>query len=573
MKTFFKHFSPLFHAATAIVGINTTSLAAITGDEIEVGGNPKGIATFESVGLYLKYSGDLNSNAKCDVEYRPSGLTGSEWKQGFTLWNDRKNKEFRGSLVQLKPGTEYDIRLKCVDPDGGNSTRDLKVQTWSEELKVARTVRLESNLDRTFTITQGGSKESGYVLYEAASGGTVIDVANQHKFCVVVTAPFVIVRGLTLKNGQQGGVDIKAPDVVVERCDISGWGRVNEGKWGIKDGAIQAKGDSVKRIVLQRNAIHHPRADTNTWEEPRKKGNKREPKHPLGPQGVDFINTGGNHVIRYNHIYSDAEHYYNDGIGGATNNSYDGFPHRDSDIHGNIVENCWDDGIEAEGGNINVRIWGNYVNQTYQAIATRGNSMGPIYIWRNVYGKSERAPGKSGGYFLKAGYNKAEFGDSGNFVFHNTVLQPGGSSALVKGPIVNMTTRNNIFDGKTSYSVVPRKKDSLTTANSFDFDLISGEVVIRGEDVEKHLKNALRGKPVYATGSGYDPRRQLGIFHLAPGTRGHDSAIRIPNFNDEYAGTAPDMGAHEYGFTPMEFGPNAQQSFSRPAMGLNASAY
>jgi hypothetical protein len=33
----------------------------------------------------------------------------------------------------------------------------------------------------------------------------------------------------------------------------------------------------------------------------------------------------------------------------------------------------WDDGIEAEGANENVRIWGNYIDKTAIGIATDGH--------------------------------------------------------------------------------------------------------------------------------------------------------------------------------------------------------
>ena len=48
-------------------------------------------------------------------------------------------------------------------------------------------------------------------------------------------------------------------------------------------------------------------------------------------------------------------------MGEGENFSSVGFPHADTDIYGNIIMNCWDDGIESEGGNRNVRIWGNYM--------------------------------------------------------------------------------------------------------------------------------------------------------------------------------------------------------------------
>ena len=85
--------------------------------------------------------------------------------------------------------------------------------------------------------------------------------------------------------------------------------------------------------------------------------------HTPGPQCISLFNTAGNHVIRYNECFSDLEHMYNDVIGGGSNGSFRGSPGPDSDIYGNLVSHCWDDGLEVEGGSRNVRVWGNYITQ------------------------------------------------------------------------------------------------------------------------------------------------------------------------------------------------------------------
>ena len=64
-------------------------------------------------------------------------------------------------------------------------------------------------------------------------------------------------------------------------------------------------------------------------------------------------------MIRYNEIWSTEDHGFNDAIGGGSNYTLEGSPNRDSDIYGNLIDG-WDDAIESEGANMNVRIWGNY---------------------------------------------------------------------------------------------------------------------------------------------------------------------------------------------------------------------
>ena len=65
--------------------------------------------------------------------------------------------------------------------------------------------------------------------------------------------------------------------------------------------------------------------------------------------------------------------------------------------------------------------------------------------------------------------------------------------------------------------------------------------------------------PVYAAGHG--PAEAIaGRYQLAPTSPGFDAGKPIPNFNDGFTGQAPDIGAHESGAPPMEFGVGAYQS-------------
>ena len=162
--------------------------------------------------------------------------------------------------------------------------------------------------------------------------------------------------------------------------------------------AVCTKAWQMERIIVQRNRIHHPRYGANSWSW----------GHPAGPQAITYSHCGGNHVIRYNEIYSEDQHYFNDAIGGEDNFSAIGFPNADTDIYGNRISHAWDDGIEAEGGNRNVRIWGNYLDLTATGVASTVTHFGPLYVFRNVYHRSrklsERAPDADDrGPFAKAG--------------------------------------------------------------------------------------------------------------------------------------------------------------------------
>jgi len=99
--------------------------------------------------------------------------------------------------------------------------------------------------------------------------------------------------------------------------------------------------------------------------------------------------------------------------------------------------------------------------------------------------------------------------------------------------------------------------DSQT--NSFDYDLYNGTLK---EVHEGAQRNGIRAVPIYAAGHGPAGGR-AGRYQLAPGSPGHDAGKRIPNFNDRFSGAGPDIGAHESGSRPMQFGVDAHQATAK----------
>jgi len=347
--------------------------------------------------------------------------------------------------------------------------------------------------------------------------------------------------------------------VVIERCDISGWGRVDKDGWGIDyDSAIYSKSQPLTRVIIQRNRMHDPRSNSNSWQEFREGG---ERYHPKGPQGICFFDSAGNHVLRYNEFTTDDNHYCNDIFGGGNNRSLRGFPGADSDVYGNRIEGCWDDGLEMEGGGCNVRVWGNCIDRTFVKIAIAGLSVGPIYVFRNVAGSSRLGHTSwRGEPFLKMG-GAPLTGGGRAYIFHNTILQPPGPPeargtigceeglSQSGGPeLFSVVSRNNILHVRISGNHTIRDASRQPNPEyDYDYDLVSGKVTSAG----KKEPHGVVGVPVYA------PNRPLGDFSLAAGSPGFDAGVRIPNFNDGFRGAAPDMGAVEAGSAPMQFGVNA----------------
>ncbi len=532
----------------------------------------RAVPTFECVGLYWRAEAGAADNA-CKVRFRQSGQ--EQWREGLDLWFDGREmspvgrgyrgekesrkwehgNEYRGSIVGLKAGTTYEVQLRL---EKTGHKRAIEVKTWAEDFPVGQKV-VVANRDQTLVVDKGGSA-GGYVLYTGGSDKKtgVIDVKGRADQCIEIRRSHVIIDGLVLRNAAVHAIRVYdgCHDIVIRGCDISGWGRISEDGWGKNlDSAVYSRARDLARVIVERNVIHDPRADGSNWREKRPRPGKREPYHSEGPQAVYFRDSEGNHVIRYNTVYSDEEHCYNDIFGAGSNFSTRGFPNRDSDIYGNLLSNCWDDAIESEGANRNVRIWGNYMTDCFVGVACAGTSVGPLYVWRNVTGRMRVAPGEWSGGFLKT---SDIMGGGRVFVFHNTVTQPyvyddegrmtGGARIGIGwgGPLSNVTTRNNVWNVK-SRAFRNKSNDPL---GDYDYDLYRGSLPQGG-----HEKHGVKGEPKHIEGFGFADGK--GVFSLRESSPGYDAGIRLPNFNDNFTGKAPDFGAHEAGNPPMQFGAGA----------------
>lgn len=532
---------------------------------------PRAVSTFACTGLYWAPPEGAVENT-CRVSYRPS--SGGEWRDGLPLWFDPRNREYRGSIVGLQPATSYEIRLSL---EKAGTTSTLTSTTWTENLPIARTVHLPPGAsNQTLEITEGGTP-NGYVLYTSDSeSGSEIDIANTSPNCISVKVPYVIIRGLTLRGATEHGIKLVGPvhDVVIEDCDISGWGRISADGFGKNlDAGISGLDQGLSRIVIQRNKIHHPRANANDWLQDRPDTGEKSSSHPNGPQAVVFLNSAGNNVIRYNEVYSDENHRFNDGMGGGENFSFRGFPGPDSDVYGNIIRNTIDDALEIEGGGCNVRVWENLMEETFTGVATASCSIGPLYVFRNILGLTRSNSGapdalENTGIFGKLGDSRG-YGGGRIYYFHNTILQPPGTTPDMRplgagwaladwgGMMTNIVSRNNIWtitpnlqqvylhfhgDYRTNpYSIVDHRKSAT---NDLDYDLINAEPLAHPQ-AEAH---AVRGVPFFAGAEG------TSRYTLNPASPGHDAGERLPNFNDDFAGKGPDIGAAEMNGQPLRFG-------------------
>lgn len=515
-----------------------------------------GVPTFECIGIYCK-TGNANPY---NVQYRINGE--NQWNQALDLVYDERDGEHRGSIVNLKPDTEYQIQLSHQD-----GIQTLNIKTLNETFPVGKTTELKNGtVYQSIKITESGTPDAYLMVQPPAGGKTILDAMNEEDHNLIIDADYVIIRGLEFKNAAVHSIFIpkNRHHIVIEDCHFTFWGRIGGPRsYGNKsdyDSAVYADAH-CGNLVIQRNLIENPRGASNDW----------DTGHPSGPQAITLRDSSGGNIIRYNEIRSTEDHGFNDAIGGMSNYSFEGSPNRDSDIYGNIISNVWDDAIESEGANMNVRIWGNYIQKTFIHIATACTSKGPLYIFRNVFGESRTThQNPLGASMIKTG-RRNEFGGGRRFIFHNKALQPNGSfHAFSDHPVSNCITRNNIFDCPGRLAT----NKEIENPGDYDYDLFTG--MDRGIAKEPH---SVRGNPNIQR-SHYltfyplstTTKIQWGKVEIQQGDKTVtltdpviaipnpviDSGELIPNFNEDYQGKAPDLGAFELGNPPILFGRRAQ---------------
>lgn len=512
------------------------------------------VPTFECIGIYWSPGGG-SYEKDILVKFRKTGST--QWHQGLSMkYNpiDHTNLEmenYRGSIVNLEPGIMYEISLTL---EGTQTNKIINCKTWDKSFPIGKILK-PGNGKKQINISESGTPNA-YLLIDGT--GTSIEVNDKADYCFNISGSYIIIRGFKLTGGKKGLIKLNdCHNIVIEQCDMSQWGEVTKYGFGVNyQAAIFSESRKLERIIIQRNKIHHPRYGSNSWAEPHSDDGSN---HPEGPQGISFENSKGNHVIRYNEIWTDKDHYFNDILGYGYNFSFRGFPGPDSDIYGNYLSGSYDDAIESEGGNRNVRIWNNYIENCYMAIGNVATSIGPFYIWSNITGKSYSPPGSTYGeyaMFLKMGEN-GDWMTGNTYVFNNTLLNLnedgfggiGTSEGEPSRGLRNLTTRNNIL-------WVRKKGFSFSAGydkgnNDLDYDLCSGKYP---KDYEKH---GIKGKPVFVKNSGFNFSNKTSMFKLDSSSQGLDAGTIIPNFNESYNGNAPDMGAFETGDAPKEYGVNA----------------
>jgi hypothetical protein len=569
--------------------------------------------TLHCLGAYWIVAGDEKKEWRIEMEYRKVGdaeKAGADsyvrppWIKSMPMFRVRKGDTtqvthdaqlnpaadawlFAGSIVNLTPGTEYELKLKLVKPDGAATEKILKGSTRSEPvdpekpkkvyhvvpgkgggegteadpfkgLEYAETDAEPGTIflvhkgvyDGTFHVLRSGEPGQPVIWRAAGDGEAVIDGGGTAKFGIEVTRVHdVRFEKLTIRGFYMGISVLDSSDLVIRRCSIS------DVKCGIYCGSSRGK-TLLRNILICDNRLEGP----FKWGEGRPGAGNEEWR------GIQL--TGLGHDICYNFIRN-----FKDGI--------DTFPSKYCaaiDIHHNEIMNCQDDGVEMDFSERNCRCFLNRITNVHQGISEQPIYGGPVYIFRNVLYNVGVEPFKlhhNGGPGAKI-----DWWPSGAIMYHNTIVKKGEPCILyTSAPVYNCVYRNNLFigGGKRAFDFDPPMNDC-----DFDYDGFGGgpweQIFMKWNTVRYQTFDEMKAKaPIEkhavlvdaatafaggilappATETEYDPAKNDA--RLKEGCAGVDAGEVLPGFNDGFAGKAPDLGAYELGAELPQYGPRPEK--------------
>ena len=572
----------LLGVALAAMESNALSADAVLARELIV--EPP---TLHALGFEWPISGDDNRNAVVEVSYREVGRT--EWRAALPLLRIGAEKcggtaiateyvtppMFAGSIFDLEPGNEYEVKFSLRDPDGGNAEKILKARTKTEpkmfengkRIEVRpNVVELQAAFDRaepgdqilihagsytgSYAFAKSGTAEKPIVVRAAGDGEAILVGNHDRQMFDVHKADHIWLEGLTFRDPGAGdgghtvdGVVLLAGNashaispgckhLVVRRCKFEDFGV-----------GIMAADARCEGFVITDNEF----LGRQDWRGPKESVTKDYTKHSW----VAVWIAGAGHDVGYNLVRG-----FRDGLDVVAvwkEKEYD--PSRKNvsiDFYNNVITEVADDFCETDYGSHNIRFLRNLcLNTQTCGLSAQPLFGGPAYFIRNVLYNGAR------GVALKLNQHP-----SGLLVYHNTFA----ISWVNNSPWSNGHFRNNLFLGDGFDAI------TLTPYSTLDYDgfaakqlkwngknYTSFEEFVKATGLETHgtrvggLDILQRVEPPLGKERTYKPGEM--DFRLKANSVAVDAGCQLHNVNDGSRGKAPDLGAYEVGEAIPTYGP------------------
>jgi hypothetical protein len=524
-------------------------------------------------GVCWLIEGDANRNATVSLEYRKVGE--QDWKEShplvrainsngpvdrsyFSKVNVPPNTwRFAGSVFDLTPDTEYELRARLQDPDGGAAEEVVKVRTRAEPPRLGgiRELYVEPGEGGGTGTKTDPYKGLAVVRNAVQPGDTVWFLPGEYKGPLNVA-----------KNGEAGKPIVwrGAPEgeaVISGGIGATGRKFVTFDSLTIRDAAYGLSANNSQNVTLRyckmekvQNAMHGKESSNFYLADNRIVGNSTWPR----TQGIEptagFDVGGSGHVVCHNSVRGVA-----DGVSmlrAGWNVSVD--------FYHNEIMDCTDDGMETDYTDWNVRCFRNRLTNVFQGISCQPVRGGPTFIFRNIIYNVGKATFKLNNH------------TSGNMICHNTSFKIGEAATETGEPVTNSRYINNLFVGTTAgyglnfgapmrhcecdyNGVIGEKFNIYARWNGQNLPPL--EKLREAGPIQRHGFFWPLSVKVFAgeikppdkvetsfPAEGNDPR-------LAENSPALDVGLRIPGINDNFKGAGPDLGAIEFGDPLPQYGP------------------
>jgi len=450
------------------------------------------------------------------------------------------------------------------------------------------TINATTTFEGTYYLTADGTAERPIVIKAAGDGEVVIDGRGNFNLFNLKAADYHYFEGITFRNtdialwaGTQFIAGSKG--LTVTRCRFE---QVGMGVFSNYSGSSNFYiADSV---FLGRNDPRHLTGWNGAfWEQFH--GVEGQVFPPIMASYTAIRLYGPGHVVAHNYVAD-----FHDGIDTEMygmpdgSHAHDGpaYPPRQFwdrrpvsiDIYNNVITNAHDNAIEMDGSMHNIRIMRNVlINSASHPMSTQPSVGGPIYWIRNIV------------YHAPGGSTRMTAGSPGVLFYHNTVTTETSAASSA-----NAHWRNNLMLGQDTAPAV----FSVSTNTAYSSSDYNGFRLNPGADVSFRWNVTAGAAPApgatppaapgfatladYARASGQD-RHSVTVdydvfvnvpkldrnpktvqrlydftaldFRLRPGSAAIDRGVALPNINDGFAMTAPDLGALEAGQPLPVYGP------------------
>jgi hypothetical protein len=552
----------------AIAAVLCLTAMAMAADATVPGDVTTPYPTLTNLAVEWAIKGDDNLNATVTVRYRAIGE--QTWHEAMPLRRVPAGKseqttpifswgnKLSGSILDLRPNTQYEIALSLKDPDGGEAQKTVTIRTRPvpkapagasvrnvtpqtiDQVKPGEIGLLADGDYGVFVAKTDGRPDQPVVYRASGPGARFTSISMKGR-------KHVYLEGLTIRQpSAAAAVDlIGAEDCVVRRCDI-------EGVFGIRaDDPPGARNCYVADNVIM---------GTTPW--------TREAMGASGKnigEGIEM--TGPGNVICFNRVSNFRD---------CISTMEDTYTHDQYciDIYNNDVTVGADDGIEADFCMGNCRIMRNRLTNCFVGLSSQPGLGGPTYFIRNVM------------YNLAYVPFKLHRWSRGDVVLHNTVLKGGDGMACFSGREFDFALfRNNLCIGGPpgdtrwgGYGGGTGKAITLETVGThcdLDYDAVgTWKLPFQGK-IGKQMFDSpevLRKGPheMHSLSVGIDvfkdiafPEKPLSLY-APPDLRPQadaavvDAAQLIPNVNDRFDGKGPDIGAFEAAQPLPTYGPRPE---------------